>query len=107
MIQSELSYVTPIATMEGIAGLVTPPPRRGLSRWTRRNVRPTVYWRRGVRRDEAAAFARFDLDDAPDDGNQACDYVILYRIAGREQALVIGVLHNRDLIPYMRSWYTR
>lgn len=66
-------------------------------------------WRRAIRRSEQALFEGYDIDEVDDFARQACDHVIIYRLMTAEDKirlqhsgdaiLVLGVIHNRDLMP--------
>ena len=71
---------------------------------------PNLWWRRGVRRADIAQFMDFyDDDDDDESGNQACDYVIVYRLMTanemikfhrpRKHYVIVRVLHNREFPP--------
>lgn len=67
---------------------------------------PHLWWRRAVRRADLPQFLSFDLGDDDEFHNQACDYVIVYRLMTPDERIrfkrlrmhyvILRVLHNRE-----------
>src|ERR1035437_1931525 len=65
-----------------------------------------LFWRRSVRLKDLSGFTGYSLGDEDEFGCQACDYVLVYRRATRDEMLkfqfyrpryvIARVLHNRD-----------
>lgn len=70
-----------------------------------------MWWRRAVPLRLLDAQERFDLDDVDEFRIQACDYVLVYRLATNDEAInyeisrdtliVVRVVHNSEMVPLL------
>ena len=72
---------------------------------------PNIFYRRAISRADLDDFLAWDLDDRDEDGNQSCDYILVYRYLTLNEVIkfklalgrgrippfvVLRVLHNRE-----------
>jgi hypothetical protein len=69
-----------------------------------------LWWRRAIRMADVSQFLDFDIDGDDEFNNQACDYVIVYRLITPDEKIkfrrlgdryvIARVLHNREFLPH-------